>query len=144
MRYVWDQFDTYFRQPRTSMLVRIGAEATRSYLQHWDRKHQKGLILSYATVRTYAAKIRDYYNRESQVVHPPVDLSFFKPGKAKESYYLMVGAFAPNKRVDLAVKAFNQLKLPLKLPEEDRMKHTAGLLQKRTLNFMAHSQTKNC
>jgi len=27
----------------------------------------------------------------------------------------MVGAFAPNKRVDLAVKAFNQLKLPLKI-----------------------------
>ena len=28
---------------------------------------------------------------------------------------LMVGAFAPNKRVDLAVRAFNQLKLPLKI-----------------------------
>ena len=27
----------------------------------------------------------------------------------------MVGAFAPNKRVDLAVKAFNRLKLPLKI-----------------------------
>ena len=44
-----------------------------------------------------------------------MDLSFFRPGAAKESFYLMVGAFAPNKRVDLAVKAFNHLKLPLKI-----------------------------
>ena len=32
MRYVWDQFDTYFRQPRTSWPVRIGAELMRPYL----------------------------------------------------------------------------------------------------------------
>ncbi len=115
MRYVWDQFDTYFRQPRTSMLVRIGAEATRSYLQHWDSKTSKRVDTFICNSQNIRRKIRDYYNRESQVVHPPVDLSFFRPGKTKESYYLMVGAFAPNKRVDLAVKAFNQLKLPLKI-----------------------------
>ena len=115
MRYVWDQFDTYFRQPRTSMLVRIGAEATRSYLQHWDSKTSKRVDTFICNSQNIRRKIRDYYNRESQVVHPPVDLSFFRPGKAKESYYLIVGAFAPNKRVDLAVKAFNQLKLPLKI-----------------------------
>ncbi|SVA67075.1 uncharacterized protein METZ01_LOCUS119929, partial [marine metagenome] len=115
MRYVWDQFDTYFRQPRTSILVRIGAEATRSYLQHWDSKTSKRVDTFICNSQNIRRKIRDYYNRESQVVHPPVDLSFFRPGKAKESYYLMVGAFAPNKRVDLAVKAFNQLKLPLKI-----------------------------
>ena len=115
MRYVWDQFDTYFRQPRTSMLVRIGAEATRSYLQRWDSKTSKRVDTFICNSQNIRRKIRDYYNRESQVIHPPVDLSFFRPGKAKESYYLMVGAFAPNKRVDLAVKAFNQLKLPLKI-----------------------------
>ena len=115
MRYVWDQFDTYFRQPRTSMLVRIGAEATRSYLQHWDSKTSKRVDTFICNSQNIRRKIRDYYNRESQVIHPPVDLSFFRPGGAKDSFYLMVGAFAPNKRVDLAVKAFNQLKLPLKI-----------------------------
>ena len=115
MRYVWDQFDTYFRQPRTSMLVRIGAEATRSYLQRWDSKTSKRVDTFICNSQNIRRKIRDYYNRESQVIHPPVDLSFFRPGGAKDSFYLMVGAFAPNKRVDLAVKAFNQLKLPLKI-----------------------------
>jgi len=115
MRYVWDQFDTYFRQPQTPMLVRIGAEITRPYLQHWDRKTSKRVDTFMCNSQNIQSKIRDYYKRESLVVHPPVDLSFFKPGSVKESFYLMVGAFAPNKRVDLAIKAFNQLKLPLKI-----------------------------
>ena len=115
MRYVWDQFDTYFRQPRTSMLVRIAAEATRSYLQRWDKKTSKRVDTFICNSQNIRSKIRDYYNRESKVVNPPVDLSLFRPGETKESFYLMVGAFAPNKRVDLAVKTFNRLKLPLKI-----------------------------
>ena len=115
MRYVWDQFDTYFRQPRTSMLVRIGAEATRSYLQRWDKNTSKRVDTFICNSQNIRSKIRDYYNRESKFVNPPVDLSLFNPDETKESFYLMVGAFAPNKRVDLAVKAFNRLKLPLKI-----------------------------
>ena len=37
MRYVWDQFNTYFRQPRTPFLIRICAELIRPYLQRWDK-----------------------------------------------------------------------------------------------------------
>ena len=115
MRYVWDQFEVYFKQPQTSLLVRIGAEATRSYLKRWDIKTSKRVNTFICNSHNIRRKIRDYYNRESQVIHPPVDLSFFKPGGEKDSFYLLVGAFAPNKRVDLAVKAFNKLKLPLKI-----------------------------
>ena len=115
MRYVWDQFEVYFKQPQTSLLVRIGAEATRSYLKRWDIKTSKRVNTFICNSHNIRRKIRDYYNRESQVIHPPVDLSFFKPGGEKDSFYLLVGAFAPNKRVDLAVKAFNTLKLPLKI-----------------------------
>ncbi len=115
MRYVWDQFDTYFRHSRASIMVKIGAEVTRSYLQKWDKQTSKRVDTFVCNSQNVRRKISDYYNRESHVVHPPVDLSFFRPGAAKESFYLMVGAFAPNKRVDLAVKAFNHLKLPLKI-----------------------------
>ena len=115
MRYVWDQFDTYFRQPRTSWPVRIGAELMRPYLQRWDRNTAKRVDTFLCNSHHIRRKILDYYNRESQVVYPPVELSHFRPGGAKENFYLVVGAFAPNKSVDLAVEAFNRLKLPLKL-----------------------------
>jgi len=115
MRYVWDQFETYFRQPRTSLTVRIGAELMRPYLQRWDRNSAKRVDTFLCISHNIRRKILDYYSRESQVIYPPVDLSRFRPGDTKKSYYLMVGAFAPNKRVDLAVEAFNRLKLPLKI-----------------------------
>ena len=115
MRYVWDQFDTYFRQPRTSWPVRIGAELMRPYLQRWDRNTAKRVDTFLCNSHHIRRKILDYYNRESQVVYPPVELSHFRPGGAKENFYLVVGAFAPNKSVDLAVEAFNRLKLPLKI-----------------------------
>ena len=115
MRYVWDQFETYFRQPRTSWHVRIGAELMRPYLRHWDRNSAKRVDTFLCISHNIRRKILDYYSRESQVIYPPVDLSRFRPGDTKKSYYLMVGAFAPNKRVDLAVEAFNRLKLPLKI-----------------------------
>jgi glycosyltransferase involved in cell wall biosynthesis len=48
----------------------------------------------------------------------------------KKEFYLMVTAFAPNKRVDLAIAAFNQLKLPLKIigsgQEEKKLRSLAG------------------
>ena len=115
MRYVWDQFNTYFRQPRTSWPVRIGAELMRPYLQRWDRNTAKRVDTFLCNSDNIRKKILEYYGRESQVIYPPVDLSRFKPGDSKADYYLMVGAFAPNKRVDLAIEAFNQLKLPLKI-----------------------------
>jgi glycosyltransferase involved in cell wall biosynthesis len=115
MRYVWDQFNTYFRHSRTSLPIRIGAELMRPYLQRWDRNTAKRVDTFLCNSDNIRKKILEYYGRESQVIYPPVDLSSFKPGYTKAGYYVMVGAFAPNKRVDLAVEAFNQLKLPLKI-----------------------------
>jgi glycosyltransferase involved in cell wall biosynthesis len=50
----------------------------------------------------------------------------------------MVGAFAPYKRTDLAIEAFNHLRLPLKIvgsgQEEEKLKKMAG----PTIQFLGH------
>ena len=115
MRYVWDQFDTYFRQSRTSWSIRMSAELIRPYLQRWDINTANNVDTFLCNSKNVRRKIFDYYGRESQVIYPPVNLSFFKPGEVKGNFYLVVGALAPNKRVDLAIDAFNMLKLPLKI-----------------------------
>jgi len=115
MRYVWDQFDTYFRQSRTSWSIRMSAELIRPYLQRWDINTANNVDTFLCNSKNVRRKIFDYYGRESQVIYPPVNLSFFKPGEVKGNFYLVVGALAPNKRVDLAINAFNMLKLPLKI-----------------------------
>ncbi len=136
MRYVWDQFNTYFRQPRTSWPVRIGAELMRPYLQRWDRNTAKRVDTFLCNSNNIRKKILEYYGRESQVIYPPVDLSRFKPGDTKADYYLMVGAFAPNKRVDLAVHAFNQLKLPLKISGSGQDEEYCRSIAGETIEFL--------
>ena len=130
MRYVWDQFGVYFRQPRTSWPVRIGAEFMRPYLQRWDNQSADRVDSFLSISHNVRRKVLKYYGRESQVVYPPVDLSYYSPGTQKKNYYLMIGAFAPNKRVDLSVEAFNHLKLPLKIvgsgQDEEYCKNIAG------------------
>ncbi len=64
------------------------------------------------------------------VIHPPVDAERFRPAAEVGSYYLMVSALVPYKRIDLAVEAFNCLNRPVKVvgggPEEERLKKLAG------------------
>ena len=43
MRYVWDQFGTYFKQSRTSWYTKFGAKVIRPYLQNWDIKTAKNV-----------------------------------------------------------------------------------------------------
>jgi glycosyltransferase involved in cell wall biosynthesis len=68
-----------------------------------------------ANSATVARRIRQYYGVESVVIHPPVDTAAFSIAAPSElgDYYLMVGELVPYKRPDLAVRAFNKMKLKL-------------------------------
>ena len=78
MRYIWDSFDLYFRRMQTSHLQRLGGEAMRPYLREWDKSAPSQYTFS-ATV--ILSKNSGYYDRESQVVYPPVDLEPFTAGQ---------------------------------------------------------------
>jgi glycosyltransferase involved in cell wall biosynthesis len=106
MRYVWDQFDAYFGSGRAGLLTRLGAAAARGRLQRWD-------VRSAARVQRYVAnsehvrqRIRRYWDRDAEVVHPPVDCAAFAPDvRGVDDYFLVVAALAGYKRVDLAIEA---------------------------------------
>ena len=116
MRYVWDAFDLYFRRRQTRISLRLGATLARPVLRQWDRKTSDTVDTFLCVSRNVQRQIRRHYGRDARVVYPPVDLDRFRPGGAgKRDYYLMAGALVPNKRVDLAVEAFNRLGLRLKI-----------------------------
>jgi len=67
-----------------------------------------------AISQTVRRRIKECYSRESAVVYPPVDTDFFCPDQVpREKFYLVVSAFAPYKRIDLAVEACTRLKREL-------------------------------
>jgi glycosyltransferase involved in cell wall biosynthesis len=68
------------------------------------------------------------------VIPPPVDCGFFTPDTSPQhhgaSFYLVVSALVPYKRVDIAVEAFNRLRLPLVVigvgPERSKLERHAA------------------
>jgi glycosyltransferase involved in cell wall biosynthesis len=77
-----------------------------------------------------AARIAKYYRREATFIPPPVDTSRFYIAPQHEDYYLVVSRLIPYKRIDLAVKAFSMLGLPLRIigtgRDERRLRHMAA------------------
>lgn len=109
MRYIWDMFDEYFGPGRAGLPTRIAAHAVRGYLQRWDMRTTKGVDHLIANSRFVQERIHDFWTRESTVIHPFVETAKF-PDRLEQpaDYYLIVSAFAPYKRLDLAIEAFRR------------------------------------
>lgn len=132
MRYIYDQYEDYFGAGRASPAVRLAMRALRPALRRWDRATANRPTHLVANSRHVRDRIRRCWGRDATVVHPPVDLGRFRPEaeQTARDYYLMVGAFAPYKRVDLAIQAFNALNLELRIvgggPQSSSLQRMAG------------------
>jgi|APCry1669191515_1035360.scaffolds.fasta_scaffold04497_4 glycosyltransferase involved in cell wall biosynthesis len=132
MRYMWDRFDDYFHPKRASWITRWGARIMRKRLQHWDQSTSKVEKIDHLLANSHytAYLIKKHYQREATVIHPFVDLEKFHLPRKPEPYYLLASAFAPYKRIDLAIEAFHQLQLPLRIvgtgQNENLLKSKAG------------------
>jgi glycosyltransferase involved in cell wall biosynthesis len=132
MRYAWDQEHAYF--PRRSGMGALLRSVALSGLRTWDVSSSARVNVFVANSSFVARRIRTYYGREAEVLHPPVDVEYFSPAPPKKSpeapYCLMVSALAPYKRVDLAIAACDRLGLELRIvgdgPERERLEELAG------------------
>jgi glycosyltransferase involved in cell wall biosynthesis len=114
MRYVWDLRDAYL-SGGTSLIARAGLSLSRSYLQRWDVNSANRVDQFIANSNNVAAKIERLYGRSAKVIYPPVDVDRFHLTERQESYYLIVSALVPYKRIDIAVDAFGAIQKPLKI-----------------------------
>ena len=138
MRYAWDQFDAYFGPERMGRRSSALMRRVMSRMARWDRD-TAGRADRYVAISHYVAgRIRRYYNRDSTVVYPPVDTTYFTPQAAasfspplaSDRYALVVSALVPYKQVDLAIEACRLAKMPLTVagdgPERARLERLAG------------------
>jgi glycosyltransferase involved in cell wall biosynthesis len=90
----------------------------RTKLRSWDQMAASRPDLYLAISQNVARRIKKYYRQDAEVIYPPVDTRKWKLeiGNWKiGDYFLIVSRLVPYKRVDIAIEAFNQLDLPLKI-----------------------------
>ena len=108
-RYLWDMADTYLKT--TAGLGAVGRAVFRWVIpraQRFDREAAQRVTHFIANSAFVQRRIRDFYGREAEVIHPPVDVGAFEAGRARQDFYLLVSELVPYKRVDLAVEAFRK------------------------------------
>lgn len=101
-----------------------------------------------ANSRNVAKRVKQDYGREAEVVYPYADTDFFKPAKVhnwhlkSQNYFLVVSRLVKWKRIDLAIKACQALKVNLKIvgsgPDAKRLKKLAN----GEIEFLGHTSAE--
>jgi glycosyltransferase involved in cell wall biosynthesis len=131
VRYAWDQMGAYLRHSSLARgplgpLVRWQLH----WLRQWDVASAGRPDVLVANSRFTASRIRRYWGRGAQVLHPPVAVQRFRWDQCRDDVYLSLCRLVPNKRVEVVVEAFNRTGLPLVVigdgPERRRLQAMAG------------------
>ena len=107
IRYAWDlekEYTANLKQPK-----KFFVQKTLKYIRKWDIKTLNRVDYFIANSNFVKERIERIYKREATVIYPPVDTDKFKFYEKKEDYYLTVCRLVGYKKVDLIVKAFNQM-----------------------------------
>jgi glycosyltransferase involved in cell wall biosynthesis len=126
-RYAWNEREATVSA--RSAVTRAPLRALLSRWRRWDWIAAQRVDTYVANSAITAARIRRYFGRESTVLHPPVELARFSPGPVG-AHYLVLAELMAHKRIDVAIRAFNALGLPLVVvgdgPESRRLRRLAG------------------
>src|SRR5262245_23753095 len=105
MRYAWHMKDAYFGDRVRGLKARL-VDQLLDLLRRWDRATAARVSHFVAISETVRRRIAECYGRDSIVIYPPVETDFYTPDASpREDFYLAVSAFAPYKRLDLALDA---------------------------------------
>ena len=130
MRYAWDDCQKYTSDFSFPDLIKKFVPFAMNYIRLWDRISADRIDHIIANSNFVSRRIKKYYNKDSFVIHPPVNVGKFFICKEQEDYFLIVGRMMAYKKNDIAIKAFNQLGLKLKIigrgPELKRLQKLAG------------------
>jgi glycosyltransferase involved in cell wall biosynthesis len=121
LRYAWHFYQQYLHESvLSSGPLSWGFRLLLHYLRLWDRAAAERVDTFLAISNWVRQCIWRAYRRPARVIYPPVDLQKFRPAHPREDFYLAISRFAPHKRVDLIVKAFSKMGLPIRIIGEGR------------------------
>jgi glycosyltransferase involved in cell wall biosynthesis len=115
MRYLWDMKEEYFGN--SNILKKIMIYPMLHYLRMWDQLSANRVDEFICNSSFVSKRIKKCYRRQSEIIFPPVEIDRFSPQIKEDSggYFLCVGELVSYKKVDIAIQAFNELGLTLKV-----------------------------
>ena len=135
-RLVWDT-DSYENVSRSKGIKKILLNSVIKYLRKADYESAQRPNYFLANTQETASRITNCYNKKVDfILNPPVDCNKFIVSDFIEDYYLIVSRLEPYKKVDLAIKVFNMLGIPLKIVGSGTQKEYLRSIAKSNIEFV--------
>lgn len=127
-RLYWDYWTRYIDEQNVGLVRRGLIRGGATLVRIWDHGGTDRVDVMIANSETTQARIRKYYRREADIIHPPVEVEPKAP-ETKDDHYVTLAALTPYKKIDLAIEAFNISGKPLKIigdgPDRKRLEQMA-------------------
>lgn len=102
-RYVWHERMRALSEVPAAIRFALSFELDR--IRRWDLAASQNVDVYVANSEITKKRIKEYYGRDSVVVHPPVDVTRFDGVAEPEDFYLFVGEVVGHKRIETAIHA---------------------------------------
>jgi len=146
VRYAWEMYGQYFAIGNKPKGIKdFVIEGVMKYIRNWDIKTVGRVNHFVSNSENIKERIKRCYNREAAVIYPPVDTEYYGNKDIvdkREDYYLLAGAFAPYKRLDLAVEAFNKLGYRLVIIGQGQDEKKLRSLADKNIEFLGWQDDK--
>lgn len=139
MRYAWDNYHAYTSSSKKfGKLSKLIIPFLMSDIRQWDFVSAKRVDKFIGNSGFIVERIKKYYRRPADVLYPPIHCDQFHTSDNPKDYFLIVSRLVPNKHVDLAIKTFNKLGLPLKIAGGGPQEHELRKLARKNIEFLGH------
>jgi glycosyltransferase involved in cell wall biosynthesis len=126
-RYAWHEYERALDEVARPLRPVLGAVLRRK--RRWDLEASERVTTYVANSAITRQRIRDYFDRDAEIVHPPVEIDRFVPSEP-EDYFLFVGELIRHKRVEIALEAARRARVKMKVvgtgPEMERLRQSYG------------------
>ena len=133
-RYLWDWSERYLAEEVPAPLHGM-VRSLLPGLREADLRGAARVDHWIANSDVVRARIKRYYGRDSEVIHPPVDVDTFTPAAERGDFWVIVSRLSAYKRVDVAVKAFNEVGMRLIVVGDGRERRALEQLARDNVTF---------
>lgn len=135
-RYIWSEAHSYIEELKQPKIIKKLLPFVLNRLRSWDYLAAQRVDKFIANSEFVAKRIKKYYQRESTVIYPPVKTEDLHISPEIENYYVITSRLRPYKKVDIAIRAFNQLHIPLKIIGNGEEMNSLKKIAKNNIEFL--------
>jgi len=140
-RFIW-RYNQYMKKEKVNIFIKKFIYYLTFLLRRWDMNSNKKVDFFIANSENVKNRIRDIYNQDSKVIYPLVETNKFFIAPEIQSYFLVVSRLNAYKRLDIAIEAFNKLKLPLRIIGDGPYQKHLESMAKSNIRFLGKVNEK--